>query len=132
MVYSDDLLVIYVCILSCNKISSRQKSRVSTDNTVSRNFDAQASTSAAGEKVGGLGAKMLQKMGWTGGGLGAQEQGRTDLVETYEQVNRQGLGSENIVSKINDILHDFGAAQSLTSLAFSTEFSNEERAQIHK
>lgn len=105
---------------------------MSTENTVSRNFDAQASTSAGGEKVGGLGAKMLQKMGWTGGGLGAQEQGRTELVETYEQVNRQGLGSENIVSKVNDILHDFGAGQSLTSLAFSTEFSNEERAQIHK
>lgn len=76
------------------------------------------------------GAKMMEKMGWTGGGLGAHEQGRLDIIESCEQISRLGLGNSNITGRLKQMLGDLAAAKSLTNLAF-VQFSKEERAQIH-
>lgn len=79
----------------------------------------------------GIGASMMAKMGWAGGGLGSQQQGTLDIVETRERVDRRGLGSDDVMHKINDLLKDLAKSNSLKSLVFSEEFSKEERGQIH-
>lgn len=41
-----------------------------------------------------VGLKIIQKMGWTGGGLGRQETGRVKPIEVKVRLGRSGLGSE--------------------------------------
>lgn len=82
-------------------------------------------------KTMSLGASMLAKMGWTGGGLGANEQGIVKNIEVQETVNRRCLGSGNFMENISKILSDFAKTNSLKSLVFSTEYSKSEREQIH-
>lgn len=74
----------------------------------------------------------MAKMGWTGGGLGAQEQGTVKTVELQEQVDRRGLGGGNVLGKISNILADFAKTCTIKSLVFSKEYSREERAHIHR
>lgn len=77
------------------------------------------------------GAKIMQKMGWQGGGLGAHEQGRLDVIDACEQISRLGLGNSNITGRLKQLLGNLASKKSLTALAF-LQFSKEERAQIHK
>lgn len=70
-------------------------------------------------------------MGWSGGGLGAQEQGRVDVIETCQRVSRQGLGNVNISKHLKQMLSELASSKSLTALAF-LKFTKEERAQIHR
>lgn len=74
---------------------------------------------------------MMAKMGWTGGGLGAQEQGIVKTIELQEQINKRGLGSDNILAKVSTILADYAKSCSIKSLVFSKEYTKDERKQIH-
>ncbi|BDA47025.1 hypothetical protein COCOBI_09-4800 [Coccomyxa sp. Obi] len=45
------------------------------------------------ESMKGIGFELLAKAGWTGGGLGAQEQGITTPLPAWHQKGRRGIGS---------------------------------------
>ncbi|XP_068917161.1 NF-kappa-B-repressing factor [Tenebrio molitor] len=76
--------------------------------------------------------KIMTKMGWTGGGLGAQEQGNLDSVMLYENVNRHGLGNRNLMTEITKKLDEFCRSSNLLTLVFDSDFTKEERVLIHK
>lgn len=70
----------------------------------------------------GFGAKLMAKMGWTGGGMGAQEQGIKKPIELMECFQRRGLGSmvdKNFCSAIRTILQDYLDSNKLDDLVFS-------------
>lgn len=75
---------------------------------------------------------MMMKMGWTGGGLGAQEQGIVDTIELQEQVNKLGLGASKVMGNISKIFADFAKSNSIDPLLFSKDFTKEERKQLHE
>ncbi|XP_044257396.1 NF-kappa-B-repressing factor-like [Tribolium madens] len=76
--------------------------------------------------------KIMAKMGWSGGGLGAQEQGNCDAITIYENVNRQGLGTSNLTKQITEKLESFAKSSSSLTLVFDSDFTKEERVFIHK
>lgn len=90
-----------------------------------------AAESQATSAVGGIGAKMMAKMGWSGKGLGSQEQGRTDIVKPHFHINRQGFGTQNITEEVREVLEKYSASQDYNSIAFSPDFTKDERAAIH-
>lgn len=71
-------------------------------------------------------------MGWAGGGLGTQEQGRTSIIQPYIQIQRQGLGTKNIVQEVRKVLQNYAASGDINSIAFSPDFTKEERVVIHE
>lgn len=81
----------------------------------------------------GIGAKMMAKMGWSGGGLGAKEQGIVQTIQLQEQINTRGLGaSSNPMENVLQILADFAKSCSIKSLIFSKEYTKDERQKIHE
>ncbi|XP_063928539.1 NF-kappa-B-repressing factor-like isoform X1 [Zophobas morio] len=97
----------------------------------------QASTSSVGTQqslsnVDSIAQKIMMKMGWTGGGLGAHGQGTKDSVILCENINRQGLGTTNITKEITKILDNFSKSSDLLTLVFNSDFTKEERALIHR
>lgn len=81
--------------------------------------------------VKGTGEKMMLSMGWSGGGLGTYEQGTTELIQPYFQIQHQGLGTKSIVQEVTNILQNYVLSRDINSIAFSPDFSKEERAVIH-
>lgn len=64
-------------------------------------FEAPPNQIQSGKKVGedaipiganNIGNKLLRSMGWTGGGLGSQEQGIKNPIEAIMKNNKHGLG----------------------------------------
>lgn len=76
--------------------------------------------------------KIMGKMGWHGQGLGAHEQGSLDSVMVYENVNRQGFGTRNLMREVTRKLASFSRSSALLTLVFDSEFTKEERVLIHK
>lgn len=75
---------------------------------------------------------MMLQMGWSGGGLGAKEQGTTELIEPHLQIQRRGFGTKNIVQEVTKVLKDYAASKDINAIAFSKGFSQEERVTIHQ
>lgn len=85
--------------------------------------------------------KMMKQMGWTGGGLGKKGEGITEPIRPSEVFGRRGLGhietNKGAVTpafrkRVRDIIQDFAANSENVALAFSNEFSKEQRVEIHK
>ncbi|KAK4878299.1 hypothetical protein RN001_010805 [Aquatica leii] len=97
------------------------------------NVNSTASTSTTTPEISGIGAKMLLKMGWSGGGLGSQGQGITEIIKPSNQIDRQGLGTEHSlpIDEIKSVLHEYAASDNINSISFSPDFLKEERAVIH-
>lgn len=76
---------------------------------------------------------MMLKMGWSGKGLGVQEQGEEKTVadKMVKNITREGLGAKNIMAEVDQILQDYISTSKITTLAFDSSFSKEERAEIH-
>lgn len=77
--------------------------------------------------------QMMLKMGWGGKGLGAQEQGQEKTIADtiVENITKEGLGNKNVIAEVDTILRDFAQSAKLSTLAFNSSFTKEERAQIH-
>jgi hypothetical protein len=82
-----------------------------------------------------LGFKMLKMLGWDGGSLGTKGDGIIDPVNCEIKIGRGGLGSngdEFDAKHIRNLLRNFKNNQVEYDLVFSSEFTKEERAQIHQ
>nr|XP_018902949.1 PREDICTED: NF-kappa-B-repressing factor-like isoform X2 [Bemisia tabaci]XP_018902957.1 PREDICTED: NF-kappa-B-repressing factor-like isoform X2 [Bemisia tabaci]XP_018902966.1 PREDICTED: NF-kappa-B-repressing factor-like isoform X2 [Bemisia tabaci] len=81
-----------------------------------------------------VGMKLMKMMGWTGGGLGKNEQGIEEPVLVSTKVTRSGLGSldsKMLMQKLKDLLDEFRSGDE-SIMAFSSDFLSEERAFIHQ
>uniref|UniRef100_A0A1E1WJ10 NF-kappa-B-repressing factor n=1 Tax=Pectinophora gossypiella TaxID=13191 RepID=A0A1E1WJ10_PECGO len=82
--------------------------------------------------------KMMKLMGWKGGGLGAEAQGIAEPIKpNLQMVNRAGLGSNADIRHLRRaaqaLMQRYVASSSLdVDLVFSSEFSKEERSQLHQ
>lgn len=83
-----------------------------------------------------LGFKMLKMLGWKGGSLGSKGDGIIDPVNCEIKIGRSGLGansSDQFDQKyFRNMLKNFKNSQVEYDLVFSSEFTKEERAQIHQ
>jgi len=82
-----------------------------------------------------VGSQLLKKMGWTGGGVGRDDnRGIEEPVSLVAVVNRAGLGSTQLsdfAPSVKRVIADFISSGGHDDLVFSPEFSSEERAVIH-
>ena len=87
-----------------------------------------------------VGKKLMLKMGWKGGGIGADSSGITEPIAVEGVINRQGLGlgadtrtmSKDFVSKVRNLLQNFITSNDKYEMKFSPEFQKEEREVIHR
>ncbi|XP_071522017.1 uncharacterized protein [Panulirus ornatus] len=87
-----------------------------------------------------MGSKLLKMMGWTGGGLGKEGTGITEPIRPPEVCGRGGFGHSQkkggsnlrFRKRIIAIVRDFTQNSELEDLAFSPDFTKEQRAEIHK
>ncbi|GFS66587.1 NF-kappa-B-repressing factor [Nephila pilipes] len=85
-----------------------------------------------------IGCKMLKMMGWTGGAIGKRGGIIEPIVANQREVH-QGLGFsnnntklKNFKQKIQGLLKDYSLSRTISDLIFSTDFSKEERKEIHQ
>lgn len=85
---------------------------------------------------GNLGFKMLKMLGWKGGSLGTKGDGIIDPINQEIKIGRGGLGansSEQFDKKyFGNLLRNFKSSQVEYDLVFSSEFTKDERANIHQ
>lgn len=83
---------------------------------------------------------MMKMMGWTGGALGSNQEGREEPVAAVLKVGRKGLGLDDAVTDVN-INHKFfrnylktyaSDDTNIHELVFAADYSKEERALLHK
>jgi len=86
-----------------------------------------------------MGAKLLKKMGWIGGGIGKDLQGIAEPIQIEDLHGRKGLGSNSLypnqifMKNLRRILEEFIATNDDDGeLQFAHEFNSEERKCIHK
>lgn len=87
-----------------------------------------------------VGNQLLRKMGWEGGGIGAEgNKGIADPITVNQVIDRQGLGcrtSSGVSTKfdtlVRDVLLNYVKSKKQKDLVFTAEFSKDERAIIHK
>ncbi|CAI9716137.1 NF-kappa-B-repressing factor-like [Octopus vulgaris] len=85
-----------------------------------------------------VGNQLLRKMGWVGGGIGAEgNKGIEDPITVDQVIDRQGLGCRSGVSaqfdsSIHDVLVNYVKSKNQNDLVFATNFSKQERAIMHK
>jgi hypothetical protein len=83
-----------------------------------------------------IGFKMLKMLGWRGGSLGANNSGIIDPINSEIKIGRRGFGADNSdnfdAKHIRNLLKNFKENQVEYDLVFSSEFTKDERAQIHK
>lgn len=86
------------------------------------------------------GFKMMKMMGWTGGALGSNKEGREEPVSATLKVGRKGLGLDDAVTDVNvnqkffrDYLKNYAYDDNnIHELVFAADYSKEERALLHK
>lgn len=85
-----------------------------------------------------LGKKLLQKMGWTGGGMGKDGMGIEEPVTMKQVINREGLGLDakrgitgDFRARITEVLENYASSERQDDLVFSPHFRKDERIIIH-
>ncbi|XP_050389751.1 uncharacterized protein LOC126808819 [Patella vulgata] len=114
--------------------------RMSKDSLMGENKDDIIEESEHGKKLtdSNIGSKLMRKMGWTGKGIGKNEQGREDPVLVKQVIHRSGLGaldSNSSMKKFESVMYkivkDYYFSYEDTDMAFASDFSNDERKVIH-
>ncbi|XP_076436247.1 uncharacterized protein LOC143275842 [Babylonia areolata] len=87
---------------------------------------------------GNKGKKLLEKMGWRGGGIGKDGAGIEEPVTMKQVINREGLGldakrgiSGDFRARITELLENYAASERQDDLVFSPHFRKDERIIIH-
>lgn len=78
----------------------------------------------------------MQKLGWSGGGLGSRTQGLEAPLDFLVKHNRKGLGHNN-EEEINatyfrNLLKNYIQSDDIRDLYFESGFTKEERATLHQ
>lgn len=90
-----------------------------------------------------IGFKMMQKLGWTGGGLGSKKDGRAEPISLdFGQNSRHGLGAKRSLFNeatgkihkeyVKKLLTDYTNSNEMRDLRFISEFTQEQRAYFHR
>jgi len=87
-----------------------------------------------------IGKKLMEKMGWKGGGLGKEgNEGIAEPIVAGNVISRAGLGlqaeqgiSHQFLPSVKQMIQDYCLSDGEKDLVFSPLFSKEERAIIHK
>uniref|UniRef100_T1J3D8 NF-kappa-B-repressing factor n=1 Tax=Strigamia maritima TaxID=126957 RepID=T1J3D8_STRMM len=86
-----------------------------------------------------IGNKLLRSMGWTGGGLGKHGTGIKEPIKCGTVMGRRGFGAPNKImttcqfhKEAQKVIRNYVDSDANNDLVFSSEFSNEERAVMHK
>ncbi|GAB1600919.1 uncharacterized protein LOC115216311 [Argonauta hians] len=85
-----------------------------------------------------VGNQLLRKMGWAGGGIGAEgNKGIENPITVDQVIDRQGLGCRSGVSaqfdnSVRDVLVNYVKSRNQNDLVFAANFSKAERAIMHK
>lgn len=88
-----------------------------------------------------VGFKMMQQLGWSGGGLGNDGDGRAEPVAIEMQLNRAGLGMAAATADNEQLNHRYmvdclreyvNNVDNIHELVFAEDFSKEERAKLHQ
>ncbi|KAG6447238.1 hypothetical protein O3G_MSEX004866 [Manduca sexta] len=124
-----------VCLLVKEQWIAHGDSRISVSKVSART----AAEDAFGTPVeNNVAMKMMQMMGWKGGGLGADAQGIAEPIRpNLQMVNRAGLGSNSTDERqlrraAHALMRRYIASDTLDlDLVFSSDFSKEERAVLH-
>lgn len=125
----------------CWTIRMKQAVDNNDEQGVSRDAVMQELHKESGIPENNKGSKMLKKMGWTGGGLGAEGNKGMELpvAVTMETITkREGLGMNAVgdfkefCKKIVSKLEEYAQSSTGDDLAFSAEFNDTERKFIHQ
>ncbi len=83
-----------------------------------------------------VGHKLMQMMGWSGGGLGKEGEGIAEPITAQAVFNRQGLGASttdrDFKGKIRKIVEEYAQSNNSYDLVFSSGFTNEQRKEMHE
>ncbi|TRY97933.1 hypothetical protein DNTS_000275 [Danionella cerebrum] len=122
-------------------VTSTLQKNVDVDSSISREQIMQHSREKSLEQVikeDNIGNQLLRKMGWTGGGLGREEEGITQPVEVVKNFNRGGVGlntdkqGQITWGDFEKIICNFAKSDRQDNLCFSSELNKDERMQIHQ
>lgn len=108
----------------------------SPEDVIQRNGNKPTTEQPDKLKADNLGFRMLEALGWKGGtSLGTKNEGIIDPINLSIKVGRRGLGNDNPSfdpKYFENMLRNFKQNQVEYDLVFSSEFTKEERAQIHQ
>lgn len=89
-------------------------------------------------KSNNVGHKLLQKMGWSGGGVGKDGSGIAEPIKVTTVLNRQGLGlsaasgiTDEFRRKMHNKIREYASSDRQDDLVFANDFNIEERKIIH-
>ncbi|KAL7645763.1 UNVERIFIED_CONTAM: hypothetical protein RMT77_002658 [Armadillidium vulgare] len=117
---------------------------ISMDSLNQQNKNEQNSEEEKSIGNNNVGAKMLKLMGWSGGGLGKNEDGIKEPISVTTPIGRSGLGVKNenaatpiFKMKVKGVLDEMRSKvlasvdNVVNDIVFSSELSNEQRKHIH-
>lgn len=113
---------------------------VSVDVEQNGNTSSDTSKNTQGQQLNAdnKGFKMMKMLGWSGGALGVSGNGIEQPISIEMKVDRSGLGLSSDSTKLNydffvDYLTKYKTDEAATyDLAFSKEFTKEERKTLHE
>ncbi|KAH8313704.1 hypothetical protein KR067_010593 [Drosophila pandora] len=136
--FKQALLLLQSHCYSIKLNASRQTIKVEKSQTgLNINVTKESADSLGDPKLdaSNKGYRMMRLMGWTGGGLGSEKQGREEPVGYLLKNNRTGLGSKNQHGNLADyrkLIENYVNSDDMRDMQFEPTFSKEERASFHQ